>query len=132
MVISNDAKFRHADTKALTESCHYPWTLPKKSSRVPKTVRVRFPGAPSAGTLRTDSVLLGSADPEAQAGQRALGQRPLGLGDHINASDVGSGWPGDLRPVKRGEPDRPVETGTSCRGTAAGSAGFRVRDRAAA
>ncbi|MBZ5738545.1 hypothetical protein [Nocardioides mangrovi] len=60
VVISNDASFRHADTRGLTRSCAYPWTLDKRSSRTPKTVWVRFTGASGKAS---DQVVLDSAAP---------------------------------------------------------------------
>ena len=129
VVISNDAKFRHADTKALTESCHYPWTLPKKSSRVPKTVRVRFPGAPSAGRA-TDSVLLDSADPKLKRVSARWVNARWGWVVHINASDVGSG----LASVTYGRSKRENQTVRWGKDIVSWDSGwlrwFRVRDRA--
>jgi hypothetical protein len=60
VTIANDASFRKADTRPLSSSCTYRWTLDKKSSMSPKVVRVRFVGAASAGTVSDKIVLDGS------------------------------------------------------------------------
>ena len=60
VTIANDASFRRADTRALSSSCTYRWTLDKRTSKKPQTVRVRFVGAASAGTVSDRIVLDGS------------------------------------------------------------------------
>ena len=62
VTISNDARFKHADTRPLAPSCRYKWTLPKTTSHKPKVVHVRFLGA--TGSRATDSVVLDSSAPE--------------------------------------------------------------------
>lgn len=62
VTISNDASFRRADTQQLRSSCTYRWTLEKRSSKVPRTVRVRFVGAASAGTV-SDRIVVDSFAP---------------------------------------------------------------------
>jgi len=58
VVISNDRKFRRADTKTLVKSCRYEWTLPKGSGPKPKTVWIKYVGASgrTSGRIRVDAV----------------------------------------------------------------------------
>ncbi|GAW48498.1 uncharacterized protein (Precursor) [Nocardioides sp. PD653] len=90
VTISNDATFRRADTRPLTRSCGYRWTLDRTSSRTPKVVRVRFVGATSAGTV-SDEIVLDAAAPRLKkvAAHWSRGRWAWVL--TISASDVGSG-----------------------------------------
>ncbi|WP_395657346.1 hypothetical protein [Nocardioides sp.] len=90
VTISNDAKFKRADTKALVTSCRYLWTLDKRSSKVPKTVWVRFPGAASAGRAK-DQIVLDSAAPKLKRVTAAWSNARWGWVVHIHASDQGTG-----------------------------------------
>lgn len=129
VTISNDPSFKHADTKALTKSCRYAWTLPKQSSRVPKTVRVRFPGAASAGRA-SDSVLLDSADPKLRRVTAHWSNARRGWVVHVNASDVGSGLATVTYGRSRGS-NQTVRWGTDIVSWDSGwIRWFRVRDRA--
>ncbi|WP_395690831.1 hypothetical protein [Nocardioides sp.] len=87
--ISNDS-FAHYDTKVLTRSCRYAWTLPKQSSRTPKTVRVRFPGAGSAGGA-SDSIVLDSAAPVIHRVSAHWSNPRHGWVVKISATDQGTG-----------------------------------------
>ena len=60
--ITNDRHFRRVDTRALRRSCVYRWTTTRRTSKVPKVVRVRFVGAASAGTV-SDRIVLDARPP---------------------------------------------------------------------
>jgi hypothetical protein len=111
--ISNDAKFRHADTRALRESCNYKWTIGKHSGSRPKTVWVRFTGA--TGRIKgsvSDDVVLDSAAPRVHGVSVRWRTSWWSWVVTIHASDKGSGLARvevghskhDTRTVKWGRP----------------------------
>jgi hypothetical protein len=90
VTISNDAGFRRADTRPLTKSCLYRWTLDPKSSRTPKVVRVRFVGATSAGAV-TDKIVLDSSAPRLKKVVAHWNRPRWAWVLKISATDAGTG-----------------------------------------
>ena len=91
VTISNDASFRRADTRPVSTSCLYRWTLPKTSSRTPKVVRVRFVGATASAGTATDRIVLDSSAPRVKKVGAHWNRSRWAWVLQIHATDRGTG-----------------------------------------